>query len=286
MFKVEVCATSANLSVGFDVLGIALDLKNTFYFEKSDDFKFIGFDTKYSTKENNMVYNSYIKVFEILKLKPIPVSIKYEGEVPISRGLGSSSTLIVAGVMGANHILNDRLSIDECFNISAKIEGHPDNVAPAIYGGLIASIKENDKYIPIKYDVSSSLQFTIIVPEFELKTSLARSVLPSKLPYSDIVFNTSRIIHIPLAFSSGDIKLLKVLFNDKLHEPYRAPLIKGYDRLREIVKEDLNAASAISGSGSTMLVIHNKYFNTDKLKELGYNYQTLHQGSKVIVEEL
>ena len=139
MFRVKVNATSANLCVGFDVLGLALDIKNEFTFEKKPCFEFEGFEDKYCTVENNLVYDSYVKVFEKLNKKPIPAKIGFKGDIPVSRGLGSSSSLIVGGVFAANHILGNPLSINDCFDICAMIEGHPDNVAPAIYGNLVAS---------------------------------------------------------------------------------------------------------------------------------------------------
>lgn len=146
MLRIRVEATSANVCVGFDVLGIALNLYNEFTFEKSDEFKFKGFLPEFSNIKNNMVYDSYIEVFKQLKKEPIPVTIGFNGDIPVSRGLGSSSSLIVAGVFAANEMLNRPLSKNECFDICARIEGHPDNVAPAIYGGLVASYKKDDSY--------------------------------------------------------------------------------------------------------------------------------------------
>lgn len=254
MLRIRVEATSANVCVGFDVLGIALDLYNEFTFEKKECFSFKGFAAKYSTIEHNLVYDSYIEVFKRLNKNPIPVEIGFSGDIPVSRGLGSSSSLIVAGVFAANEMLEKPLTKDECFCICASLEGHPDNVAPAIYGSLIASYKKDEKYYPIKYEISEDLKFIVIIPKYELKTQDARNVLPKELPYKDIVSNLSRIVNIPKAFKEGNLELLKDLFEDKLHEPYRSKLIKEYDIIKNICDKN-NLPFAISGSGSTMLVI-------------------------------
>ena len=284
MFSVKVNATSANLCVGFDVLGLALDIKNIFTFEKSKDFEFYGFDEKYCSKEHNMVYDSYIEVFNVLNKKPIPVRIGFSGDIPVSRGLGSSSSLIVGGVFAANHILGEPLSINECFDICAKLEGHPDNVAPAIYGGLVASYKIGDKYYPNLYHVSNKLKFITIIPPFELKTEMARGVLPHELPYKDIVNNMSRIVNIPRAFEDGYLILINNLFDDKLHEPYRGKLINGFLEIKELCNSK-GVALCISGSGSTMLAIAEDYNILSDLKKFGYELRTPSVGTGVMIEE-
>ncbi|MCR5647334.1 MAG: homoserine kinase [Acholeplasmatales bacterium] len=284
MFRVKVNATSANLCVGFDVLGLALDIQNVFTFEKSNDFEFYGFEEKYCNKEHNLVYDSYVKLFEKVNKKPIPVKIGFSGDIPVSRGLGSSSSLIVGGVFAANHILGNPLSINECFDICASIEGHPDNVAPAIYGGLVASYKIEDKYYPNLYKVSDKLKFITIIPPFELSTEMARGVLPHELPYKDIVNNLSRIVNIPRAFNDGDLELINNLFNDKLHEPYRGKLIKGFNEVKELCNSK-NVALCISGSGSTMLAIAYDYEVLEDLKKFGYELRTPNIGSGVLIEE-
>ena len=283
MFQVDVEATSANLSVGFDVLGLSLKLYNTFKFQYSNEFEFVGFPKEYSSKETNLVYQTYEYVFKKYNEKLKPIRIEFSGNIPVSRGLGSSSSLIVAGIYAAKAALNHKLTDEEVFDIAVEIEGHPDNVAPAIYGGLIAAYEKNGIYHPIKYEVSDKFKFILIVPPFELSTHEARKVLPKMLSYKDIIHNTSRIVNIPLAFKNGDIKLLKDLFSDKLHEPYRSPLIKGYDYVKEITEKDENSCCAISGSGSTMLVVSTSLDIVEKLKKLNYEILILEKGDGVKV---
>lgn len=285
MLQVRVSATSANVCVGFDVLGLALSLENVFTFEKKNEFSFKGFLPKYSNKNHNLVYDSYVNVFKRLNLEPIPVEIGFKGDIPVSRGLGSSSSLIVAGVFAANYFLNNKLTNDELLNICCEIEGHPDNVAPAVLGGLVASFKDDNGYHSISYPVSNKLKFFAVIPPFELSTHMAREVLPKALEYKDIVNNLSRIIHLPKAFNDGDVKLLKSLFNDKLHEPYRGNLIKGYNEIKEILKNE-DAAFAISGSGSTMLIIAYDNNVINKISHLGYEIKELAVGDGVNLREV
>lgn len=284
MFWVKVNATSANLCVGFDVLGLALDISNLFSFEESNEFGFKGFEEEYCNTKNNMVYDSYCYVFEKLNKKPIPVIIGFKGDIPVSRGLGSSSSLIVAGVFAANHILGNPLTKDELFNICVKLEGHPDNVAPAIYGSLVASYKNGEEYYPNIYEVNDKLKFITVIPNYKLKTHEAREVLPKQLEYADIINNLSRIVNIPKAFKDGNLGLIIDLFKDKLHEPYRKGLIRDYDKLKNICDKN-NVAFCISGSGSTMLIISYDYDIINEIKDLGFEIRCPKLGDGVSIAE-
>ena len=285
MLKVKVEATSANVCVGFDVLGIALNLYNEFTFKEQEEFSFKGFLDEFSKKETNLVYESYKKVFDLRGEKPIPVEIGFKGDIPVSRGLGSSSSLIVAGIFAANYFLKNKYTKEELFDIAAMLEGHPDNVAPAIYGGLVASYKKGDKYYPNLYAINKDLRFTVVIPKNKVSTHDARGVLPKELPYSDIVWNMSRIINLPKAFMEGNITLLKDLFDDRLHEPYRKKLILEYENVKNVV-DKYDCAFAISGSGSTMLIISKDLEFLDELKKLGLDIKTLEVGSGVKMEDI
>lgn len=284
MLRVRVEATSANVCVGFDVLGIALGLYNEFTFEKKKSFSFKGFADEFSNINNNLVYDSYMAVFKKLNYNPIPVEIGFKGDIPVSRGLGSSSSLIVAGVFAANHMLNNPLTKDECFNICCEIEGHPDNVAPAIYGNLVASYKKDGKYIPVSYSINKDLKFITIIPPYKISTHEARGVLPKELPYSDIVNNTSRIINLPKALYDGNVDMLIDLFEDKMHEPYRSKLIKEYDEIKSICNKN-NAAFAISGSGSTMLAIAKNIDFISDLNKFNFDIKCLKVGEGIKIWE-
>lgn len=265
MLRIKVSATSANFCVGFDVCGIAVNIYNEFTFEKSNEFEFIGFLDKYKSKNTNLLYQAYEYVFKYLNKEIIPVKMSIKEGIPISRGLGSSSSLIVAGVLAANELLNKPLSKEECLNLSAQIEGHPDNVAPAIYGSFTTCYKINDCYYHNIYKINPNLKFMVIIPNKTISTHEARNVLPKEYSINDCVNNLSRIINIPRALENGDLNLLRNLFIDKIHEPYRCKLIPNYYEIKNICDNN-NSILAISGSGSTMLIISDSYDIINKLK--------------------
>lgn len=269
-FTIKVPATSANLSCAFDVAGISLSIFNTYEFVKSDEFKCVNFSESFNNPLNNLIVKSYKYVFEKLNKKYIPITvIEVSNNIPISRGLGSSASLIVAGVLAACYILNIS---DDDFIIKSVIdlEGHPDNVVPAYLGGFVASYKAGEDYKCISYPISEKLKFMIGYPSFKVSTEEARAVLPEKISYSDIVFDLSRAIHLPKALEEGNLELLKDVLNDKIHEPYRLSLIDEGERVISIAKDN-GYASCVSGSGSSILFIGYDYdlldvLNSNKFK--------------------
>lgn len=272
MLKIRVPATSANLSVGFDTLGIALNIYNEFGFEKSSFDNVDAFESKFRT--NNLVLKSYKRFFEYYNIKYIPVKIlPFRIDIPSSRGLGSSASCIVAGVMAANILSSLNLKKEELLDLCASIEGHPDNVLPALVGGLCAAFMAHEKYYYKKYIPSSRLQFYSLIPPFELKTELSRSVLPKMYNRCDVIANLSRIVNLPSAFIDGDIELLKAIFDDKIHEPYRYKIIEHSLDVKTYFKD---YAVAISGAGSSLLVIGDKVIELDKI----YDFKIV----KVIVD--
>ncbi|MBQ8292749.1 MAG: homoserine kinase [Bacilli bacterium] len=257
MKTVRTYATSANLGPGFDCLGVCFDIYNEYDFEVTKSYELVGFDNDFLNPANNLIIKSYEKVFEIKnqKLKYIKL-VESQKKIPTSRGLGSSASCIVAGVMIASSVLGDILTKDEIFQISSMIEGHPDNVAPLIYGGLTCSFK-NDKYHTIKYNVDDSFKFNVCIPTFELKTVDARRVLPKEVSMNDAVSNIAHTVGIVKAIETGDFELLKLSAIDKLHEPFRFPLIKDSEVVIKYGQVN-NVVTLISGAGSTMLLISNQ----------------------------
>lgn len=257
---VRTFATSANLGPGFDTLGICFDIYNEYSYEVSNEFSLEGFNDGYSDPNNNLIITSYKEVFNVLQKDITPIRLtEIIQNIPLSRGLGSSASCIVAGVLIANDILGNVLSTDEIFQIASKIEGHPDNVAPLIFGGMTCSFK-NDKYITIKLNVSNNLKFMVCIPPFELSTEKARSVLPKEVKMSDAVSNISHSIALTKAIELGDVDLLIESSIDKLHQEYRFPLIKDSSWFIEYAMEN-NSSCMISGAGPTILLISNKILN-------------------------
>ncbi len=258
MIKIKVPATSANLGPGFDTLAIALNIYNEFLVEKSKKLDFGNTPKEFANKKN-LFYIAYKKTCKVLK-KDSNFSLNINDNIPISRGLGSSASLIVAGALAANKLNGNKLSKDEIFQICCEIEGHPDNVAPALYGGLCASIyddSQNKKYIAQKYKISNKLNFTVIIPDYRLSTSKSRAVLPKKYDKADCVFNISHSIYVVEGLSKANMDLVKLGIKDKIHQPYRKKLIQNFDALQKICKSH-GAAFALSGAGPTCIAISDK----------------------------
>ena len=256
MICVKVPATTANMGPGFDCLGMALSLYNKVYFEETGSGLVInGCDGRF-TGEDNLAYEAYVKTLAKCGLPaPAGLEIRIEGEVPISRGLGSSATMIVAGIMGADRVHSLGLSKEQMLLIANEMEGHPDNVAPAIYGGLTAAVVRGDKPTIMKYNVSLGIRFTALVPDFETSTQEARAILPEMIKRTDGVYTAGCLSILLKALETGDEEALAVALDDRLHQPYRKSLIPGFDEIRAIALENGAAGLVISGSGSTLLAV-------------------------------
>ncbi|WP_288221918.1 homoserine kinase [uncultured Clostridium sp.] len=256
MIKVRVPATSANMGPGFDTLGIAFNLYNIFEFSEIENgVEFEGFKEEFSNKDN-IVYRSMMICFNKCNYIPRGLKIKLvEENIPMSRGLGSSSTCIVAGLLGANYIMGNILRLEDLFKIGVEIEGHPDNIAPAFFGGMVVSVIEEKDVIYNKIDVKEGINFVAIIPDFELSTSLARKVLPREVAFKDAVYNISRASLMISAFSNGRYELLKYACRDSLHEKYRSPLIKNYNLVYNKCISSGALSCFLSGAGPTIMAI-------------------------------
>ncbi len=255
MINVRIPATTANVGPGFDCLGIALDIYNNFFIEEIEEGLIIeGCDEEYSN-EDNLIYKSMKKCFEKIGYKPTGIKIKIENDIPISRGLGSSASCVLGGVIAANKIAGDKLNKDEILKISSEIEGHPDNVAPALLGGMVTSIKEGDDIYCSKINIPKGLKFCALIPDFKLSTEKSRAVLPSKIPYTDGVFNVGRVSLMVSALINGQFDLIKLACKDNLHQKYRGSLIKDYDDIIKKCKDLDSVGVFLSGAGPTIMVM-------------------------------
>lgn len=271
-FDISVSSSSANLGPGFDAIGLALDLTNVFRFETSEKDELINFDDYI---EDNLVLKSYQHFFKSLNLNYKPIKItKLRQDIPIARGLGSSASCIVAGILAANHLFNDFLSEEEIIKLSTEIEGHSDNVTPVVLGGLASACTVNNLIKTFTYPLSKKLKFVLVIPPYELSTKRAREILPKDYKKEDVIYTTAHSINLTEAYRRGDISLLKEMVEDKIHSPYRLPLIPDGETVKKFaLKHDI--AFAISGSGSSMLLISDKLDFLEDLKKVVCNCQVL-----------
>ncbi|OCN03787.1 homoserine kinase [Erysipelotrichaceae bacterium MTC7] len=255
MVKVKVPATSANVGVGFDCLGVALNLYTYFTFEPSDRFQISGCEPRFAS-EDNLVHTSFQKALAALGKEPMCVHIHIDSHVPVSRGLGSSATCVVGGVVGAYALTNTPIDKEAVLRLCTDIEHHPDNVAPAIFGGLVASyVDETNDVYHVSYPVDPRFTFLACIPDFETKTSDARKVLPEEVSFHTAVSNASKLSLVLKGFEMFDSQLLTVALKDEIHEPYRKKLIHGYEDVKAICLGVESVCFYISGSGSTLMNI-------------------------------
>lgn len=256
---IRVPATTANLGPGYDSQGLALKLYNYFKFSKAD--------TLDENLLNNLVYKSFKYFYEKNNLELPFINIEIKSDIPMTRGLGSSATCIVAGLMYANYLSGLNLNDEQILKFATDIEGHPDNVAPAILGGHITSFLRDDVIYYNKISVGKNLQFNLLIPDFKLETKLAREVVKKEVALKDAISNIACANLMCAGLKNGDINLIKGVGIDLIHEPYRKKLIEDYDSFKNILEKE-KAALFISGAGPTLLVISEKDFDINKLKNI------------------
>jgi homoserine kinase len=263
---IRVPATSANLGPGFDSLGLALDLWNdtviTLAIEYSVQVTGEGRE-HLAPGENNLIIRSAQKLAERLGRRLPPVHLDCINRIPLSSGLGSSAAAKLTGLLGANVLLGKPLSKEEILSLASEMEGHPDNVASALLGGLVISTVENGKVFAHKITIGgnhtglgnleSPIQVTVVLPDIRLSTKQARLVLPDQVPLKDAVHNISRAALVTQAFRDGDLDLLGRAMTDTLHQAYRLALIPGAQRAMDAAKEAGAAAVALSGAGPSLI---------------------------------
>lgn len=255
MIKITVPATSANMGPGFDSLGIALNLYNIFYMEEAESIEIITDDDEIPKDHTNLVYICAKKVYDMCNKELSGLKIISECSIPQARGLGSSSACIVAGLLGANALLNNPLSKQDIINLAGTIEGHPDNSTPAILGGFCVAMLENEKVSNVRVPISHKLDFIAFIPNFELKTEHSRSALPKMVSHKDAVFNLSRSALLAGSLVTGDLHNIEVAVKDCLHQPYRFGLIKNGEEICDIAKEFGALGTYISGAGPTIIAM-------------------------------
>ncbi len=246
---VRVPASSANLGPGYDVLAAALSLHLELEVEETGEFSVEADGLDVPLDRSNLC----VKAFE--SLKPADgIAFRISSEIPLARGLGSSAAAIVAGLYAADHLYELALERDELLAKAAEIEGHPDNVAAAIYGGFVACVRVDEAPVAARFEAPGGIEGIVVIPSEEVPTEKARDAIPGEIPIADAVANIGAASLLVLGLERGDLDLVKLGLADRIHQPRRAEL---YPRSIELLEgaEDLGAIGAtISGAGPTVLI--------------------------------
>lgn len=279
--SVKVPATTANIGPGFDCLGMALPVYNTITIEETV-LPGTGIEINVIAEsaaidelslehipldENSLVYKAVELLYNSIGQTPSELKINIHSNIPVARGLGSSASVIVGALIAANELLGKPADEVALLSIACEIEGHPDNITPAIVGGLVLSSQEDDgSVIYRKLNWPTEWAITVCVPDFELSTDIARSVLPKEVPMKDAIFNAQRLGMFVQAVNTKDAELMKLALKDRLHQPYRMKLVPGLDKIMDNLRHiDSVLGCVLSGAGSSILVISEKN-DLDKIR--------------------
>ncbi len=273
-------ASTTNLGPGFDALGMALQLYSTVTLEFTETagieaiISGVDADKIPSTSEHVAVQ----AVKRVLKSFDTASGLKLhiENGIPAIRGLGGSGTAILGGLLTANALYEMRYTKDELLNFATELEGHPDNVAASLYGGLVISAQEEEKVHTVQLGCPPELYVVLAIPDFPLSTREARRVLPPSVKFSDAIYNVSRSSLLVACITSGKLEMLSIAMKDRLHQPYRSPLIPGFDAVAETALEVGALSVALSGAGPTVAAYCLKQTTqqvAEQMQALFKNYQ-------------
>ena len=276
---VKVPATTANLGPGFDIFGMALPFYNEITIEETviphSGVEFHVFDE--NGKENfyvrndgeNIVLKAIEFLYNFIGQEPDSLKITIKTGIPIARGLGSSASVIVGGLIAANELLGKPSDLDALLAIATEVEGHPDNVVPAFVGGLVIASQEDDGHVIYrKLEWNKDWKLTICIPDYELQTGISRSVLPKEASYKDAIFNAKKCAMFVEAVHTKDDKLMKSALQDRLHQPYRLKLVPGLEEISKRLKNEEDVLGCVlSGAGPSVLII-SKNSALNKIKEI------------------
>ena len=256
-FSIDVPATTANLGPGFDCLGMALDIWNTVRIESGAfgiEISGEGADAL-PGDESNLIYKAFRRVFQEVD-RPVPqLRITCENQVPLARGLGSSTTAVVGGLMAGDEICGRTLTKTRLLEIATEMEGHPDNAAAAIFGGCQIVAQEGDSLLTAGVPIPDGLHAVVFIPSFAMPTGEARALLPASVAREDAVYNIARVALFTTAFATGNLEHLAVATGDRLHQPARQTL---FPAMRNIFRAALGAGALgvfLSGAGSSVLAL-------------------------------
>lgn len=284
--RVKVPASTANLGPGFDTLGMALSLYAWIEMQEASvtTFHLHGDEMKgLAQDKSNLIYQVAQMVFAEAGVSIPELEISMYSEIPLTRGLGSSASAIIGGMAAANAMIGYPLDNAKLFSMATALEKHPDNVGASLFGGIITAVWDGVRADYIRIEPPAELEVLVIIPEFELATSKARGVLPSEVTVTDAVYNISRTSLLTAALASGRLDLIRTAMQDRLHQPYRAPLVPGMERLLAEAPDRGALGIALSGAGPTLLALVDRHetrknqleaFLLETMQEQGITAQT------------
>lgn len=266
--SVKVPATTANIGPGFDCFGMALSLYNTITLEETVypttglEINVIGDSVSSRANEfipkneSNVIYKAVELLYNYVGQTPPALRINIQSNIPIAKGLGSSASVIVGGILAANKLLGEPADLAAILSVANEVEGHPDNVVPAVLGGFTLSSAEDDgSIIHKKISWPDEWKVIVCIPDYELATSISRSVLPKTVPIEDAVFNAKRCAMLVEALHTKDAELMQIALTDKIHQPYRSRLIPGFDDIINNLKYTDTIGTVLSGAGPSIMVV-------------------------------
>jgi homoserine kinase len=260
-FTVRVPASSANLGPGFDSLGLALGVYLTCRFRRSDSLiiRSQGRDAaQISTGPDNLIWQTAVAVGKSLNLPMPPIELEIRNDIPLGKGMGSSAAALTAGVVIADELLELNWKPPRILDEAARLEGHPDNVAPCTLGSIVASaIDSGGVTRAVRLDMPQGFGLAVVVPDFDLPTAKARAVLPSAYSRADAVFNVQRASLLIAALATGSTCAFPAALEDRFHQPYRAPLVPGLEEILKLRAPGL-LGCALSGAGPSILVFYER----------------------------
>ncbi len=271
--RVQIPASTTNLGPGFDCLGLALKLYNVVEIEEIKEDKLIieiegeGKD-EIPRNKKNIIFSAIKSVFDKAEEKFSRVRIREINHIPMGKGLGSSAATRLGGIVSASNFLRINLSQEEILNLATQLEGHPDNAAASLLGGLVMVIPEKENFHWIKINLSHKFKIVIALPEIKVSTEKAREILPQNFSLEDIVFNLSRMGALIYSLTKGKWEYLSLATEDKLHQPYREILIPGMKEVMESALSSGAKGAFLSGAGSGIVAL-----TENKEKKIGESMQ-------------
>ncbi|MCL6638625.1 MAG: homoserine kinase [Firmicutes bacterium] len=264
MIRVQVPATTANLGPGFDCLGMALELYNVVEMSTGTRGLFIEVQGEGTLEiprdERNLVYQAALRVFRQAGYTPRGLKIRLINQIPPARGLGSSTAALVGGIIAANILTGGKMGTKEIINLAGAMEGHPDNAAPAVLGGIVVAVQAEGEVKHVKIQPPIPLKCVVAIPDFGLPTRTAREILPQQVSFQDAAFNIGRVALLVAALHQGDLSLLAPAMEDRLHQFYRAGLIPGFKKVLAAARLAGARGVVLSGAGPAVIAFADNNF--------------------------